>query len=154
MTSAQKPDWLTIETEYRAGKRSVNALATDHGISEGAIRKRAKKEGWVRDAAGAVRESVKAHLAGAGTNSGTNTALRTTIEQAAQSGIADMESGLANARRVLGRVAEMLEGITKPADLKTLNDANAGAIETIRRIRQLDEPDMTAQKGITVRYVG
>lgn len=65
-----------------------------------------------------------------------------------------MESGLANARRVLGRVAEMLEGITKPADLKTLNDANAGAIETIRRIRQLDEPDMTAQKGITVRYVG
>lgn len=154
MTASQKPDWLIIETAYRAGKRSLRDIASDQGISEGAIRKRAKKQGWVRDAASIVRESVKAHMAGAGAQDGTQTALRTTIEQATQSGIADMENGLANARLVLWRVAEMLDSITKPSDLKTLNDANAGAIETIRRIRQLDEPDVTAQKGITVRYVG
>ncbi len=144
-------DWVAIETEYRAGQRSVNAIAREHGISEGAIRKRAKKLGWVRDAAKTVRESVKAHLAGA--NAGTSTALRTAIEHATQSGIADMESGLGNARRVLGRVAEMLEEVTKPADLKVLNDANAGAIDTIRKIRQLDEPDIAGQRAVTVRYV-
>lgn len=144
-------DWIVIETEYRAGQRSVNSLAKEHGISEGAIRKRAKKCGWVRDAAKTVRESVKAHIAGA--NSGTSEALRTAIEHAAQSGIADMEQGLGNARRVLGRVAEMLEQVGEPKDLKTLNDANAGAIETIRRIRQLDEPDFNGQKAVTVRYV-
>lgn len=148
------PDWLIIETEYRAGIRSLRDIASDQGISEGAIRKRAKKSGWVRDATKTVRETVKAHIAGAGTQAGTHWALRTAIDQAAQSGIADMEMGLANARRVLGRVSELLEAIEKPADLKTLNDANAGAIETIRRIRQLDEPDMAAQKrAVVVEYV-
>lgn len=146
-------DWVVIETEYRAGQRSVRDIAFEQNISEGAIRKRAKKLGWVRDAAKTVRESVKAHMAGAGTQMGTHAALRTAIEQAAQSGIADMEQGLGNARRVLGRVAEMLEQVGEPKDLKTLNDANAGAIETIRRIRQLDDPDFNGQKTVTVRYV-
>lgn len=146
-------DWVVIETEYRAGQRSVREIASEHNISEGAIRKRAKKWGWVRDAAKTVRESVKAHMAGAGAQMGTQEALRTAIEHATQSGIADMEQGLGNARRVLGRVAEMLEQVGEPKDLKTLNDANAAAIETIRRIRQLDEPDFNGQKAVTVRYV-
>ncbi|CDL34721.1 hypothetical protein [Enterobacter hormaechei] len=44
-----KPDWEAIETAYRAGVMSLREIASQHGISEGAIRKRAKRDDWLRD---------------------------------------------------------------------------------------------------------
>lgn len=43
------PDWERIELDYRAGILSLRELAAPHGITEGAIRKRAKTQGWDRD---------------------------------------------------------------------------------------------------------
>ncbi len=44
-----KPDWEAIESVYRAGVLSLREIASQHGISEGAIRKRAKRDDWSRD---------------------------------------------------------------------------------------------------------
>lgn len=44
-----KPDWEAIESAYRAGLLSLREIASQHGISEGAIRKRAKRNDWARD---------------------------------------------------------------------------------------------------------
>ena len=44
-----KPDWEAIETAYRAGVMSLREIASQNGISEGAIRKRAKRDDWSRD---------------------------------------------------------------------------------------------------------
>lgn len=44
-----KPDWEAIESAYRAGVLSLREIASQHGISEGAIRKRAKRDDWSRD---------------------------------------------------------------------------------------------------------
>jgi uncharacterized protein YjcR len=51
-----KPDWEAIETAYRAGMMSLREIAAQHGISEGAIRKRAKRDDWSRDLAAKVKE--------------------------------------------------------------------------------------------------
>ncbi|HED2292025.1 TPA: hypothetical protein R4X97_000871 [Klebsiella pneumoniae] len=51
-----KPDWEAIETAYRAGVMSLREIASQHGISEGAIRKRAKRDDWSRDLAAKVKE--------------------------------------------------------------------------------------------------
>lgn len=66
-------DWEAIEREYRAGIRSLRDIADQFGVTEGAIRKRARRDGWERDLSGkiaaqaealvrkdAVRESVRA----------------------------------------------------------------------------------------------
>lgn len=45
----QDIDWLAVEADYRPNKLSLRAIGEKHGCTEGAIRKRAKKEGWVRD---------------------------------------------------------------------------------------------------------
>jgi len=45
-----KPDWEAIEREYRAGDSSIRALAEKHGVSDTAIRKKAKAEGWEKPA--------------------------------------------------------------------------------------------------------
>lgn len=52
----RKPDWEAIETAYRAGVMSLREIAAQHGISEGAIRKRAKRDDWSRDLAAKVKE--------------------------------------------------------------------------------------------------
>jgi hypothetical protein len=41
-------DWKTIAVDFHAGKISVRGIAITHGVSEGAIRKRAKVGGWWR----------------------------------------------------------------------------------------------------------
>ena len=46
---AKRPDWEAIESAYRSGVMSLREIASQHDISEGAIRKRAKRDDWSRD---------------------------------------------------------------------------------------------------------
>lgn len=57
MSEAPKPTphWPTIEADYRAGVKAVRQIAREHGLSETAIRKRAKAEGWTRDLSAAIQ---------------------------------------------------------------------------------------------------
>ena len=48
-------DWERIEAQYRTGGMSVSEIAREHGITEGAIRKRAKRDSWARDLSARVR---------------------------------------------------------------------------------------------------
>jgi hypothetical protein len=48
-------DLVQMETDYRVGIKSLRQIAEEHGLSEGAIRKRAKKMGWERDLSGKVQ---------------------------------------------------------------------------------------------------
>lgn len=52
----ERPDWEAIESAYRAGVMSLREIASQHGISEGAIRKRAKRDEWSRDLNAKVKE--------------------------------------------------------------------------------------------------
>lgn len=49
-------DWELIEKHYRAGILSNVQIATECGVTEGAIRKKAKKELWTKD----LKEKIKA----------------------------------------------------------------------------------------------
>ena len=53
-----KPDWEAIESAYRAGLLSLREIAAQHGISDTAIRKRAKKDGWTRDLAAKIQSKA------------------------------------------------------------------------------------------------
>lgn len=48
-------DWERVEEEYRAGLLSLREIAAHHSITEGAIRKRAKRDDWSRDLAAKVQ---------------------------------------------------------------------------------------------------
>lgn len=56
---AKKADWERIEIDYRAGVKSLREIAGEHGISEGAIRKRAKRDGWTRDLADRIQQRAE-----------------------------------------------------------------------------------------------
>lgn len=49
MADEKKPvDWAEIERDYRTSPMSVREMARWYGITEAAIRKRAKRDGWER----------------------------------------------------------------------------------------------------------
>ncbi|ECP0310143.1 hypothetical protein FX576_23440 [Salmonella enterica] len=52
-----KPDWEAIETAYRAGIMSLRDIGALYGVTEGAIRKKAKKLEWVRKDGTQVRKN-------------------------------------------------------------------------------------------------
>lgn len=60
--AAKQPDWEAIERAYRAGQLSVRAIAERYGVSDTAIRKRAKTSGWQRDLTEQVRKEVRNKL--------------------------------------------------------------------------------------------
>jgi len=135
------PDWLAIEGEYRAGKKSVNSIAKEYGVTEGTIRARAKKGGWARDPAGQQREKVKAHFSGV-TKDVTNDAVRK-IEAAADRAIALEELALSNAELALWRVNAALQPDQEQdsGDLKRLSETNQINLAVIRTIFTLNDPD-------------
>jgi len=49
VTVSKDIDWTTIERDYRTGLLSLREIAEPHGISETAVRKRAKRDNWDRD---------------------------------------------------------------------------------------------------------
>lgn len=55
-------DWEKIEEDYRAGIKSSVQIAKEHGITEGAIRKKAKQQSWERDLSYKVRQKVRTEL--------------------------------------------------------------------------------------------
>ena len=53
------PDWERIELDYRAGIKTLRQIAGENGISEGAIRKRAKRDDWTRDLSERIQEKAE-----------------------------------------------------------------------------------------------
>lgn len=51
------PDWEAIESAYRAGVLSLRDIGAQYGVTEGAIRKKAKKLEWVRKSGTQVRRN-------------------------------------------------------------------------------------------------
>lgn len=54
-----KCDWEEVEKRYRTNQGSNRSLAEEFGVSEAAIRKRAKKEGWAKDLVGDFQRELK-----------------------------------------------------------------------------------------------
>jgi hypothetical protein len=58
----KKIDWPKIEAEYRTGTYSNRALASKHGISEGALRYRIKNRGLTKDLKTLTQERTEKRL--------------------------------------------------------------------------------------------
>lgn len=55
LSVARNIDWASIEREYRTGVKSNIQIANDNGVTETAIRKKAKQFGWVKDLSAIIR---------------------------------------------------------------------------------------------------
>jgi hypothetical protein len=169
MASITPVQWADVRALWISTSRSTREIASEYGIAESAIRKRAAKELWgPRNAPERKRAMVNAALAGA--QSGAQCALRVSSEDAIQGeanqDIEDMSLSASVGRGILRRCAELLKAgvmgpngvfnyfLSEPKDLKATADAARAATDMIRRVRGLDEPggagDVTIEWGEVV----
>lgn len=135
--AVHKVDWIEIEGRFRAGIDTLRTIADDHAISEGAIRARAKKNGWIRNATQTKRQMVADRMAGVTSDVAQN--VKRKIEEAAEIDAADMQMGLDIYRNVLVSMKIASETILDPQSAKVITEATDKAIMGIRKIRGLDE---------------
>ena len=60
MARPSKVDWDLLEIEFRQGKRSLRNIGEQFGISESAIRKKAKSAGWEQDLSARIDAKTEA----------------------------------------------------------------------------------------------
>ena len=163
MGEERKPvDWESIEREFRAGVLSLRVIAGTHGVTEGAVRKRALRDGWQRALADKVRAEVREKLARLdGTQEGTQERKCKDvdiIEVASIRGAAVVEAirkDLAQLMAMRRTIAERLEGYLagraqdkpfmgdkeSPSDLlEKLSRIDARVIPLQRQAFNLDDP--------------
>jgi hypothetical protein len=56
-------DWAAIELEYRAGIKSLRTIGSQFGLTDAAIIKRAKRDGWERDLKARIQAATETKLA-------------------------------------------------------------------------------------------
>lgn len=165
MTEEKKPtDWERIELDYRAGILTLREMAKDGGVTEGAIRKRAKRDDWTRDLAGKIkaraddlvrREEVRKEV-----RKDTVLTEKVLVEGAAQR-IAEIRMGhkehAARAIRIVNKLFDELEDLgDEQATLRDMirelnesgdddSDTSAKILELANRIGSLPSRTKTAK---------
>ena len=146
---AKSVDWIAVEGAYRAGIKTLREIAAEYGTAPSTIKSRAKRHGWVQDASGTKRRIVADRMSGIAHGVAQNAMCE--IQSAATQDIDDMDSGLSVARTCLRRLLVMAEHAEDVREIKSIVESNKIAIETIRRIRGLDD---TPEGAITVSWAG
>lgn len=136
----RKCDWSEVEAEYLAGIDSIRKIASRHGIAEASIRRKAKEGGWVRNPKGEKARAVANSLATNGRK--ISGAAQSIIDEAVSQDVEDMNLGLASARLALRKIQDRINLEPDDRGLKLLSETIRINIDTIRKIRGLDEkPD-------------
>ena len=65
MTERKQIDWEAVEVQYRAGIRSLKDIGKEFDVSDAAIIKRARRDGWERDLSAKIRAKAEAKVSAA-----------------------------------------------------------------------------------------
>lgn len=175
MAPKSSVDWEAIEREYRAGQLSLREIGRTYGVTDTAIRKKAKAEGWERALAEKVREAVRERLVRTdGSQSGSQQSRartdRDTVEAAALRGLEvvtshrrDLEQ-LHGLKRILAtRLSTVLQGgppdgpclgkTESPGDLlEKLSRVTSRLIPLERQAFNLDADSAPGGEGTAVQF--
>ncbi len=143
MTATKKParrkiDWEAVEKEYRSGQVSNVMLGEKHGVSEGAIRKRAREGGWQKDLAATVQKRIKEELVRDEVRTevrDTNATDREIIEQAAATGAQVVRTHRKDIRTAAQLAAGMLAELQEPDSELKLNQ-RAGILRDLSVVQK------------------
>lgn len=135
-----KYNYTDAEVDYRSGLLSVRAIAAKYGMPEPSLRQEARTRGWIRGLAATKRTMVSDVMAG-GDMYGHATEEEVKKRQliAAEQDLRDMNAGLNVARACIRALYNMVDETDNAKEIKYIVDANKAAIETIRKIRGLDD---------------
>lgn len=138
MADKVAPDWECIEADYRAGLKTLRQIADEHGLTHGAINKRAKRDGWSRDLSAKIAAKADALVSKAAVSKPVSAESKVTEREiveanaeAVATAVLRERADVSRARRVVQRLWDLVDAeLDHPAELAKLGeimaDANAG----------------------------
>lgn len=122
-------DWERIELDYRAGIKTLRQIAEEHGITHGAINKRAKRDGWERDLSDKIHAKADALVSRAAVSTPVSADTRMkeqAVVDANAHAVADVRLAhrrdIHRARRLTNALLDELERQTDPDTLVLLEE--------------------------------
>ena len=117
-------DWESVEIQYRAGIRSLKDIGREFDVSDAAIVKRAKRDGWTRDLRAKIHAKaeykVSESLVSAEVSAQTKVREREVIEANAAA-VADVRlahrNDIRRSRALTNKLLDELEGLTDNREL-------------------------------------
>lgn len=149
-TNLLRPDWAAIHYAYRAGLLSLRSIGATHGVTAAGILKRAKREGWQRDLAPAIRVAANVQLQRQAVNTGNtlgHAPERRIIAENAQMQVDVVVSHRRRVAQAMGILRQLVEELSvQTANIDALRNFAAVAAEVKAGMRD-------AQSGIRVPEV-
>ena len=132
----KKPiDWEAIETDYRAGIKSLRVMATEYGVSHVAIKKRADREEWVKDLSAKIKAAAEAKVNKAAVNREVNAARKITDKEVIEVAAETQKGVILSHRKDIGRLQQVCESMTEELMLQAMS------VDEIRYIAALKSAD-------------
>lgn len=146
-----RADWAAVKLEYRANVLSNRQIADRHHVSEGAIRKRAKEENWVRDLSSEIRDVAEDMVRKSEVRSevrserGVRTAQEKEVVIASAKAIAEQKQ---KTRKQLGLTQQIFDGVM------TELMAETGDVESLANLGKLmAAPDESGRDKLNEAYL-
>lgn len=154
-SEGRKTDWEAIERDYRAGVLSLREIGKVHGVSDTAIRKKARAAGWERDLTDKVNEKVRTELVRSEVRTANPQTEREIIETAAATVVQVVRSHrghITKQTKLVDMLTDQLmeaagqrEGIEEAIEEETANDQSGQ-----RRAMMLKAVSLQAHSSIAV----
>lgn len=125
------PDWERIEHDYRAGLLSLREIAGQHGLTHGAINKRAKRDGWVRSLASKIQARAEQLVSTQAVSTPVSAETRATERQIIEANAERIAQVRSEHRQDIGRGRKLV--IDLLAELET----QTAGIEVFERLGEL-----------------
>lgn len=116
-------DWDAVEIHYRANIKSLRIIGDEYGITEGAIRKRAKKYGWVRDLKAKIKARAEDLVRKAEVRSLVRSETAATEQEQIEIGAEIQKTVILGHRKVIGRAMIVVERLVTELESFTFNVA-------------------------------
>lgn len=117
MTEKLAVDWEGIERDYRAGLLTLRQIGEQHGVTHGAINKRAKRDGWDRDLSAKIKAKAESLVSKQGVSKEVSKEQKVSEQaiidanaQAITNVILSHRSGIGRLRAIAESLMEKLEG--------------------------------------------
>lgn len=127
-------DWDLVEADFRAGVKSLREMAEQYSVSHVAIKKRADRDGWVRDLKAKIQAKADEKVNKALVNAAVNAEARAVTEAAVVEANADAQSRVRLEHRAdIGRTRTLFR--TMLEELEVASDSEGQAL--IERLAEI-----------------
>lgn len=122
MTEKKKPiDWEAIETDYRAGIKSLRVMSAEYGVSHVAIKKRADRDGWVRDLSAKIKAATEAKVNSSLVTSEVNSGKRINENAVVEAAAETQKDLILGHRKDIGRARKLAMSLLDELEVVTDN---------------------------------